>query len=338
MTMTNIHFFDAGSDTAGIIRRVLDTLLSKPTIEFHPGPAIPVPDATIISPFVTSQITADIIAAMPSLKLIACRSTGYDNVDIQAAKKRGISVCNVPSYGENTVAEYAFGLILALARKIPQAIEQLKAGNTSHTDLQGIDLMGKTLGILGAGRIGCHMAQIGRGFGMNVVAFDKFTNPKLAEQYGFIYLPQDEVLAQADILSLHVPNIPETKHLINSQTLALMKSTSVIINTARGEIVDARALIEALSEHRLAGAALDVFEGENVASLDDELDQLRASEVDRLILQRSLEISVLQKLPNVILTNHNAFNTTEAVQRINQTTVENIAAFLAGKPQNEVKS
>jgi len=336
--MTTIHFFDANPQSEAAIRQITAKPLSGQELAFHAGPAEALPDAVIISPFVTSRITAELIEAMPNLKLIACRSTGYDNVDLKAAAKHGVSVCNVPSYGENTVAEYAFGLILTLTRKIPQAIDQLKAGNTSHEALQGTDLMGKTLGILGAGRIGCQMAKIAGGFGMKIVAYDTFTDSKRAEQYGFTYLPLDDVLATADVLSVHVPNIPETKHLLNARTLATVKPSAVIVNTARGEVIDARALIDALSGGRLAGAALDVFEGEKLASIDAELDQLRAKEVDHLVLQHSLEISVLQKLPNVILTNHNAFNTAEAVGRINQTTVENIAAFLAGTPQNEVKA
>ncbi|HEX3082853.1 MAG TPA: NAD(P)-dependent oxidoreductase, partial [Candidatus Saccharimonadia bacterium] len=210
------------------------------------------------------------------------------------------------------------------------------AGNTSHEALQGVDLMGKTLGILGAGRIGRHMAQIAHGFGMKVVAFDAFPDEERAKQYHFTYQTLDDVLAEADVLSLHVPNLAETKHLLGAPALAKMKPSAVVINTARGEVIDTRALIEALATGRLAGAALDVVEGEETASLDAELDHLRAEATDHLVLERNFEIATLQKLPNVILTNHNAFNTLEAVERINRTTVENIAAYLDGHLVNEV--
>lgn len=310
--MPTIHFFDTNTTDANKIRSLASSSLPKESPTFHAGPATALPDAVVVSPFVTSQITADMMAAMPNLKLIACRSTGYDHIDLKAAAQHGVTVCNVPSYGENTVAEYAFGLLLALTRKIPAAIHELKAGNTSLDALQGNDLMGKTLGILGAGRIGCHMAAMGRGFGMKVIAFDAYPNPERAQTYGFTYVSQEEVLATSDVISVHVPNLPETHHLFNASVFAKMKSSALLVNTARAEVVDTPALIDALAEHRLAGAALDVFEKGHEATL--------------------------QAFPNVILTNHNAFNTVEAVDRINQTTLANIAAFLAGTPQNQVKA
>lgn len=338
--MNSIHFFDTAEADATALRPLAAQLLpTGQAVTFHATPATPLPEATIISPFVTSRITADMMAAMPHLKLIACRSTGYDHIDLAAAKDHGVKICNVPSYGENTVAEYAFGLLLALVRKIPQAVDQLRHGSTIHHNLQGTDLMGKTLGLIGAGRIGCHMAAIGRGFGMKVVAFDPHADPQRAAQYGFTYEPFEQVLTTADVLSLHVPNIPKTKHLLDAAALAKMKPAAVVVNTARGEVINTRALIEALTKGHIAGAALDVFEGERVVSVDAELDQLRAEAVDRLVLEHNFELSILQKLPNVILTNHNAFNSLEAVQRINQTTLENIAAFLtSGTPTNEVNA
>jgi D-lactate dehydrogenase len=313
--MTSIHFFDVNQHDATLLKDIIAKDLPGAQATFHQELASPHPDAMVISPFVSSKVTAEMIAAMPKLKLIACRSTGYDNIDLAAAAEHGITVCNVPSYGENTVAEYAFGLLLALTRKIPQAIAQLQAGNTSHDQLQGIDLAGKTLGILGAGRIGCRMAQIANGFGMKVITYDTRPNPARAEQYHFRYEPLDTVLRTADILSLHLPNLPETKHLLSAAALTKLKPGAILVNTSRGEVVETGALIEALTTNRLSGAALDVFEGEN-----------------------NLGPSTLQKLPNVVLTNHNAFNTAEAVARIHQTTIQNIAAFLKGEPQNEVKA
>jgi D-lactate dehydrogenase len=336
IVVATIHFFDTSPDTSASLGELAKTSLPGQAVEFHPGTVIPEADAVVIAPFVSSRVTADMIAAMPQLKLIATRSTGYDHIDLAAATKHGVHVCNVPSYGENTVAEYAFGLLLALTRKIPQAIDRFRAGDSSHEVLQGLDLMGKTLGIIGAGRIGCHAASIGRGFGMTVLAYDAYPDPKRAQTHGFTYAGLEEVLQKSDIVSLHVPNLPETKHLINTRTLALLKPTAILINTARGEVVESRALIDALDHGRLAGAALDVFEGEQLAAMPEELAALRAKTTDRLLLEHNLELSILQKFPNVILTNHNAFNTIEAVARINQTTVENIASFLSGKLTNEV--
>jgi D-lactate dehydrogenase len=307
--MTTIHFFDTTKTDAEALRALTNSALPGRDVEFHSGPAAVAADAVIISPFVTSHVTDDMMAAMPNLKLIACRSTGYDNIDLPAAAKRGIAVCNVPSYGEHTVAEYAFGLMLSITRKIPLAIDMQKAGQPADHRLQGIDLLGKTLGILGAGRIGCHMASMARGFGMTVVAFDTMIDQERAKRYGFTYRPLKEVLATSDIVSIHVPNVPGTKHMLDAQAITRLKPSAIIINTARGEVIDTAALIAALQHGHIAAAALDVFEHQTQ--------------------QHSLEISTLQALPNVILTNHNAFNTVEAVGRINQSTVENIAAFLA---------
>ncbi len=336
--MANIHFFDASDQDTAALKLLAAEQLGGHHLTFHPGPVAPQPDATVVSLFVTSTLSADIIAAMPQLRLVACRSTGYDHIDLRAAAAHAVRVCNVPSYGENTVAEYGFGLLLALTRKIPQAVAQLRAGNTAHDALQGVDLMGKTLGLVGAGRIGCHMAQIARGFGMRVIAFDAQPDQQRAQSYHFTYQSLDDVLAQADVLSLHVPAAPDTRHLLNAAALAKMKPTALVINTARGEVIDTLALIQALTTGRLAGAALDVVEGEQIASLDAELHQLRAQAADHLVLEHNLELTTLQKLPNVILTNHNAFNTIEAQARINRTTIDNIAAYLNGNLVNEVKA
>lgn len=307
--MQTIHFFDTTEADIDHLRSLAAEYLPEAKLKFHDGPVSSQPDTTIISPFVLSTVSADIIAAMPKLKLIATRSTGFDHIDLAAAQARDIKVCNVPAYGENTVAEYAFGLLLALGRKIPLSIAQLKEGNADTDNLQGIDLMGKTLGILGAGRIGCRAAAIGNGFGMKVLAYDAFTDPARAEQFGFTYTSLETILTEADVLSLHVPNLPETKHLIDAQALAQMKPSAILINTARAEVVDVAALVTALKEKRIAGAALDVFEG---------------------------DVAALQAMPNVLLTSHNAFNTAEAVARIRQTTIQNIAAFLEGHPQNQI--
>jgi len=336
--MANIHFYDVGDLDREPLERELS---SGNTLAFSSGNlSVQTADADceIASVFVGSQVSDAVLAAMPRLKLVACRSTGFNNVDLAAAVKRNVMVVNVPTYGENTVAEYAFGLLLALVRRLPQAINSVQQGNADHTDLRGSDLRGKTLGVVGAGRIGCHMAQIGRGFEMTVLAYDPAPVPERAAQYGFSYAELDDLLKQADFVSLHVPYLPSTKHLLDRTRLSLMKPSAFVVNTARGEIVDTSALVEALRNEQLAGAALDVFEGEKLVDVDAELQLLREGGSSGEQLVENLELDVLKRLPNVILTDHNAFNTVEALGRINDVTVTNIRQFLAGSPQNMVKA
>lgn len=338
--MTKIHFYN----TSPIDHSQLETLLAQASLPdteivydqaaLEAGNADP--DAAVISVFIDSKVSAEVLAALPKLKLIVCRSTGFDNVDVAAANSRDIAVTNVPTYGENTVAEYAAGLLLALVRHLPASIASFATGHTDYERLRGTDLLGKTLGIIGAGRIGCHMSQIGNGFGMKVLSYDARQDPPRAQQYGFTYTPLNELLAAADFISLHVPLLPETRHMINAQTLALVKPGALLINTSRGEVVDTVALIEALQQGILAGAALDVFEGENLVDIDEELRALKVQATDQLILTQNLQVDILRHMPNVILTNHNAFNTVEAIQRINNTTVQTIANFLAGHTINQV--
>jgi D-lactate dehydrogenase len=290
-------------------------------------------DASLLSVFIRSPVTADLLGQMPSLRFIATRSTGYDHVDLEACRARGIAVSNVPTYGENTVAEHTFGLILALSRKIHQAYVRTVRGDFSLAGLRGFDLKGRTLGVVGTGNIGLHAIRIGRGFGMDVLAYDVREQHLLAEVLGFRYVPLDELIAQADIVSLHVPYFPATHHLINRERLTRMKRGSLLINTARGGLVDTEALLWALDEGILAGAGLDVIEGEELIGEERLLlrqgaapEQLQAAIRGHLLLQRD----------NVIFTPHIAFNSEEALQRILDTTVENVRAFLDGKPINLV--
>lgn len=294
------------------------------------------PQTEIISMFVGSQISAQMIEKMPKLKLIACRSTGYNNVDVEAAKKRNVKIATVPAYGEHTVAEYSFGLMLALSRRLVEASAALKQGHTDHNQLIGHDLHAKTLGVVGAGKIGRQVAAIGKGFGMKVLAYDEKPQPDLAKEIGYDYTELDNLLSQADVISLHLPALDSTNHLMNARRLALAKPSALLINTSRGAVVDTAALIEALESDKLAGAALDVFEGEALAEIDEELRMLKAKQVDKQALQQAAQIHVLANMPNVVLTNHNAYNTIEAIGRINETTAQNITSFLAGQPQNIV--
>lgn len=291
-------------------------------------------EAEIVSVFVTSKITADMIKKLPHLKLIVCRSTGYDNVDTLAAKNNNIVVENAPNYGEHTVAEYAFMLLLALTRKLQGATAQVNSGQIDHTQLVGTDLLGSTLGVIGAGKIGQRVIKIAKGFEMNVVAYDPYPNAEAAKELGFEYVQLDELYAQADVISLHIPATPESKNMINAEVFKKLKKDTYLINTSRGDLVDNAALIDALENGNVAGAGLDVLEGEAMIDIDHELALLKHP--NNLELKLSAELDILEKMPNVILSPHNAYNTHQALQRIRETTSENINGFINGEIKNQV--
>lgn len=292
--------------------------------------------AEVISVFVSSPVPAEIIEKADNLRHIACRSTGYDHIAVEAARERGISVSNVPAYGSHTVAEYAMSLLLMLSRKLDQAMESAHKGVTVRQDLQGFDLYGKTIGIVGAGRIGRTLAGIANGFGMRVLAYDPFPNEELAQKHNFEYTTLEQLLAQSDVVSLHAPYTKENHHLLNAERISIMKQDAVLLNTARGELVDNRALIDAIESGQLYGAGVDVLEGEQLINTREELLMIRSEAADPERLKHSLEVSVLKKLPNVAVTKHNAFNTREAIARINHQTADNIHNFFLQTPSNIV--
>jgi len=293
------------------------------------------PDTEVVSVFISSDINRLVIEAMPKLKLIACRSTGFNNVDLAAAQEHGITVVNVPTYGENTVAEYAFTLLLALKRKLPAV---LKAENAqfSSNDLMGHDLQGLTIGVVGTGHIGQKALKIANGFSMQAIAYDSYQKPELQEELDFKYVELDDLLAQSDIVSLHLPYLPATHHIMNRDRLNKMKPGAILINTARGELVDTEALTELLCNGQLGGACIDVIEGEVLLNYHEEIALLRSDTIPEDLLHHGVEISVLEKMPNVIVSPHNAFNTVEAIERINQTTAKNIIDFWYGNIPNKV--
>ncbi|HUJ10120.1 MAG TPA: hydroxyacid dehydrogenase [Verrucomicrobiae bacterium] len=290
-------------------------------------------DVEVISPFIYSKLTAERLAKLPQLKLIATRSTGFDHIDLSECAKRGITVSNVPSYGENTVAEHTFALVLALSRKVHAAFVRVRAGNYSLDGLRGFDLKDKTIGVIGAGHIGLHVIRIARGFGMKVLAFDVRRDNFLAEVLGFEYADLDSLLAHSDIITLHAPYNKHTHHLINRDNVAKIKRGAILINTARGGLVDTNALLSALEKGILSGAGLDVLEGEEAIY---EEGALLGDAVNPERLRQAIQNHVILKHPNVVFTPHNAFNSQEALERILDTTAENIVAFAAGRPKNAV--
>ena len=315
--------------------------VSDLTLDFYPEDLRaetlpPSVDYDLISVFVGSVVNKPVFEALPNLKCVVARSTGFDHIDLATARERNVVVSYVPSYGENTVAEYAFALLLALSRKIYQAFDQIKENaNFKVEDLRGFDLRGKTIGVVGTGRIGRHAIGIAKGFGMQVLGYDPFPNQALAQELGFTYLSLPQLLAKSDVITLHVPYAKETHHLLNAETLKQVKLGAYLINTSRGAVVETEALIPALKSGQLGGVGMDVFEEEKV--IFNEADFLARNDNELHNWRTIIANHVLIDLPNVIVTPHNAFNTTEAIKRILETTAENIKTFLAGNPANTVK-
>lgn len=338
--MAKIAFFDIEGWEEKIIKeRFSDSDIFFTKEKLHEFEASKANDFEIISVFVNSEVTKDVISRFPSLKFIATRSTGYDHINLDECKKRGIRVAFVPGYGNNTVAEFAFGLLLNLTRKIYGAIDRIKeSGEFSYEGFRGIDLKGKTMGIIGTGRIGKEAIHIAKGFGMNVVAFDSYHDDNAAKELGFSYVTLDELLASSDCISIHAPYNETTHHLINGGNVMKIKKGAYIVNTARGGIIETEALITALEEGILAGAGLDVLEEEG--EIKDEMKFLKEEErgvASSLTKGKSneqmktiIENHVLMRMPNVLITPHNAFNTQEALERILSTTNDNIEHFMKG--------
>ncbi len=293
---------------------------------------------TIAIIFVSSRVNRRILARMPHLRLIVTLSVGTDHIDLKECAARGITVCNTPAYGEQTVAEYALGLMLSLARRLPEATSRLKAGQAAHADLTGRDLAGQTLTVIGTGRIGRHLIRYAQALGMTVLAVDPFPNEATAHQLGFRYVGLHDGLRQADIVSLHAPLTPDTKHLLNRRSLSLLKPGALVINTARGGLIDTTALLHALHTGHLGGVALDVIEGEEYLGGAIETQVLASGHVNQEVVRDIAEHEALLKLPNVILTNHNAYNTTQAHTRMVQGGIEAVTSFLAHQPINIVKA
>ncbi|MCW2273823.1 hydroxyacid dehydrogenase [Rhodoblastus acidophilus] len=291
-------------------------------------------DAEVVSTFIYSKLDRDVLDQLPATKLVATRSTGYDHIDMADCARRKIAVCNVPTYGENTVAEHVFALLLALSHRLRDAMERARSGWFSPQGLEGFDLQGKTLGVIGTGNIGRHVIRIARGFLMDVVAFDAKPDPELEGDLGFRYVGFDELLSRSDIITLHVPASPQTQHLIGASAFQRMKRGAVIINTARGGLIDVIALVQALRTGQVAAAGLDVLPDEPL--IREEAELISSAFAGQNDLRNLVAGHVLLNMPNVIVTPHSGFNTREAVARIIATTVDNIEAFAAGRPRNRV--
>ena len=291
-------------------------------------------DADAVAIFIYSQMTKDMLAKLPKAKFITTMSTGFEHIDLEACRKKNIVASNVPSYGENTVAEHGMALLLALSRKIIPSVERTRKGDFSLEGLRGFDLQGKTIGIIGTGRIGRHMAHFANAFGMRVIAFDKFPNEALAKECDFTYVDFDKLLGESDVISLHLPETPETHHIINKDNINKIKKGCILINTARGGLIESSAILQALKDGTLAGCGLDVLEEE--CAIREEKELLHETFQKSCDLKTLLAEHMLIQQPNVLITPHNAFNSAEALIRILDTTIENINAFFAGVPKNKI--
>jgi D-lactate dehydrogenase len=285
--------------------------------------------AEVVSVFIYSRLDKGTLQRLDSVKLVATRSTGFDHIDLTTCRARGVTVANVPRYGENTVAEHTFGLILAVSRRIHKAYLRTSRFDFRLEGLRGFDLKGKTLGVVGAGSIGLHVIRIAGGFGMRVLAYDPDEQQLLAEVLDFEYAPLERVLREADVLSLHAPLVPATRHMINRENIRLMKRGAILVNTARGGLIDTRALVMALDEGILAGAGLDVIEGEEL--IREEAQLLQGGMTGEHVQTLLHDYNLLRR-DNVVITPHIGFYSEEAQRRILDTTVENTLGFLEGQP------
>jgi D-lactate dehydrogenase len=283
-----------------------------------------------------SVLDAEILTKFAGLKLIAARSTGVDQIDLEYCRLKGITVCNVPEYAENAVSEHVFAMILSLSHHIVEVVNRTRKKNFSWESIQAFELRGKTLGVIGTGAIGRRVSKIAKGFDMDVVAFDVMPDEKWAVENAVRYLSLEETLKLAEIITLHVPATPETHHLLSDDQFNLMKDGVVLINTARGDVIDIQALLRALSCGKVAAAGLDVLPEEH--AIREEKEQLATLFGQKNNLETLLASHILLQHPNVIVTPHCAFFSKEAVERLLEVTIANIEAFIRGEPQNVIVS
>lgn len=287
-------------------------------------------DSDIIVVFIFSKVNKETLKPFKNLKLVTTMSAGFDHIDLEYCKKKNIIVTNASGYGDNTVAEMAFSLILNLTRQTHHAYNRTKKGELRFKGLLGFDLLGKTIGVLGTGRIGQAAIKIAKGFGMKVIAYDAYPNHDLAHNVGFEYVDKDTLFKESDIITTHVPLFKSTYHLINKESISLMKQGVLIINTSRGPIIDTLALYEALESGKVGGAGLDV--------LEEELNMIKHKKVTG---EHKKIVDINKKLfkhEKVIVTPHLAFYSKEAVTRILDITLTNIYDLIENRGfRNQIK-
>ncbi len=308
------EFFDRANESYGFEIKYLKTKLNTETMPLVEG-------ANAVCVFVNDQLATEVIEHMISHKvgLIALRCAGYNNIDFKAAYKN-VTVVHVPAYSPYAVAEHAVTLMLSLNRKIARATSRTKECNFSIAGLLGFDMHGKTVGIIGTGRIGKSVISIMKGFGMRILAYDSFRDEEFARKESIQYVTLETLFGQSDIISLHCPLTKETDQLINEDTIHQMKDGVMIINTGRGRLIDTRALISGLKSGKIGYAGLDVYEEENAYFFEDFSDSLISDDI----------LARLLTFPNVLVTSHQAFFTREALENIAEITLKNIADYFSG--------
>lgn len=311
----DVQFFEESNRAFGHELRYLEHRLTRETASLARG-------CGAVCAFVNDEVDAAVLSllAQEGVRLVALRSAGYNNVDLEAAQDLGITVARVPAYSPHSVAEHTVGLILTLNRKIHRAYNRVREGNFALDGLLGFELRGRTVGVVGTGKIGMAVVKILLlGFGCRIVASDPYPNEEV-KRLGVEYVALNDLFRQSDIITLHAPLTKETYHMVNERTIELMKPDVMIVNTGRGGLIDTRAVIEALKAGRIGSLGLDVYEEEDELFFRD----LSARPIQDDVFARLLT------LPNVVVTGHQAFFTQEALENIARTTLANISAFERG--------
>ncbi|NCD32088.1 MAG: 2-hydroxyacid dehydrogenase [Spartobacteria bacterium] len=317
------RFFSKVNESFGFDIRFYQPRLSVDT-------ALMVHDSRIVCAFVNDNLDNDVLRVLydRGVRMIAMRCAGYNNVDLLAAYGK-VTVCRVPAYSPYSVAEHAVALAMSLNRKTHKAYYRTRDNNFNINGLMGFDFHGKTVGVIGTGKIGTLFLQIMKGFGMDALAYDPYPDEERAKDVGFTHVSLDELYARSDILSLHCPLTPENVHMINAESLEKMKESAILINTGRGKLIHTQALVEALKQGQIAAAGLDVYEEE---------DQYFFEDFSNTIVQDDV-LARLLSLPNVLVTSHQAFFTREAMNSIALTTLQNIRSYIDGTDSpNEICS
>lgn len=336
--MTKIVYFDVEQDEQNFLREKnegkYDYFITEKSLNDLEEIPEEYKEAKIISCFTTSRVGKEVLKQFTSLELIALRSVGFNHIDLDYCNERGIVVENTPNYGNKSVAEFAFGLLLDVCRKITRSYIDYKEIKVNSQNLIGRELGGKTVGVVGLGAIGSEFARLAYGFDMKILGFDLGKNEKLEELYKVEYVDFDRLLQESDFISLHAPLTQHNCHMFNEDSFKKMKNSAIIINTARGELIDAQALYNALTKKEISGAGLDVLENEETISDPDYLNDI--NRLNECALKQTILNTRLQQLENVIITPHIAYNTYEAINRILETTMHNINAFEEGVVDNNV--
>ncbi len=334
--MKKIVFFNATQEDKNFFT---DKLIEKHTLMFFDKSINNIKltndilEANIISCFTISQLNKEILAKFKNLEAIILRCVGFNNVDIEYCKEKGIKVLNAKSYGNTTVAEFALGLIFDISRNISKSFMEINKNIKEKNEYEGIELKGKTLGVIGVGAIGTELIKMAYGLNMTLLGYDLNENEELKNNYDLKYTSLNELLKTSDFISINAPLTKENYHLINEEKFNLMKHNAFVINTSRGELIDTNALYKALYLKRIKGAALDVLECEeetNDLNIID-MDYLDKNDIKQILLNNEIT-----KLDNVIVTPHIAYDTKEAKERIRQITLDNIWSYLANEIKNNV--